>query len=281
VSLLYHGYSSRVRHGLKTRDTRMHVIAVQYDITWEDRAANHAKVAAMLERQPPPRGAIVVLPEIFASGFSMNVEKVAQDESRPDERFLREVSHRYGVWTLGGVVSRGAGGRGRNEAVAFSPAGELVARYCKCHPFSPGTEDQFYEAGRDVVTFACGGFIVSPFICYDLRFPEIFRVAARRGANLMVVIANWPDARAEQRMILLRARAIENQAYVVGVNRVGEDPKLRYAGQTVVVSPKGDVLASADDREQLVAADLDSASLDDYRKSMPWLRDMRGEFLLE
>ncbi len=258
----------------------MQVIAVQFDIVWEDRAANHAKVWSMLEREPPPRGALVVLPEMFASGFSMNVAKTAQDESRPDEKFIASLCERYGVWCVAGVVGRGASpGTGRNEAVAFSPEARLVARYCKMHRFSLAGEDRCCEAGREVVTFNCGGFTVAPFICYDLRFPELFRVATRRGANLFLVIANWPDARAEQRMVLQRARAIENQAYVVGVNRVGNDPGHHYAGQSVVISPRGDVIAQADDREQLSSAHLELASLNDIRTGFPWLRDMRDDLL--
>src|SRR5688572_21259862 len=240
----------------------MHVIAIQFDIAWEDRAANHAKVAAMLEREPPRRGALVVLPEMFASGFSMDVAKTAQDETRADERFVGSLCRRYGVWCVAGVVSRGASAnRARNEAVVFSPDAQPVARYCKMHPFSPASEDQRYEAGREIVTFDCHGFTVAPVICYDLRFPELFRAATRRAANVFVVIANWPDARAEQRMVLLRARAIENQAYVIGVNRVGDDPGHHYAGQSVVVNPRGDVIAQAGDGEQILAADLDLAVL--------------------
>jgi predicted amidohydrolase len=235
----------------------------------------------MLEREPPPpRGCMIVLPEMFASGFSMNVAKTAQDEGRADERFVAELCRRFGVWCVAGVVSRGASpGTGRNEAVAIDPDGRLVARYCKMHPFSLAGEDRCCEAGSEVVTFDCGGFTVAPVICYDLRFPELFRVATRRGANLFLVIANWPDARAEQRMILLRARAIENQAYVVGVNRVGDDPAHHYAGQSVVIDPRGELIAVAGDGERVLPADLDLRALNDYRASLPWLRDARGDLL--
>ena len=258
----------------------MHVVAVQFDITWEDRAANHARVMSILEREPPPRESLVVLPEMFASGFSMNVAKTAQDETRADERFVAEVCRRFGAWCVVGVVRRGASpGTGRNEAVVFDPAGQLVARYCKMHPFSLAGEHRCCEAGGEIVTFDCQGFSAAPVICYDLRFSELFRLATRRGANLFLVIANWPDARAEQRLILLRARAIENQAYVVGVNRVGNDPSHHYAGQSVVINPQGEVIARADDGEQLLHADLDLDALNDYRAAFPWQHDMRDDLL--
>jgi predicted amidohydrolase len=258
----------------------MHVVAVQFDIAWEDRAANHARVAGMLERQAPPRQSLIVLPEMFASGFSMNVTKTAQDETRADERFVANLCRRFGVWCVAGVVSRGASPEmGRNEAVVIDPQGGLVTRYCKMHPFSLAGEDRCCEPGAGIVTFDWAGFTAAPVICYDLRFPELFRVATMRGASLFLVIANWPDARAEQRLILLSARAIENQAYVVGVNRVGDDPGHHYAGQSVVIDPRGEVIARAGDGEQLLHADLNLGALNDYRTSFPWLRDVRADLL--
>ena len=140
---------------------------------------------------------------------------------------------------LGGTVTKGANDKGRNECVAFSPEGRLLARYCKMQPFTLGGEMKHYSAGPAVARFEWGGFSVSPFICYDLRFPELFREATRRGASLLVVIANWPIVRVDHWVTLLRARAIENLAYVVGVNRCGTDPALVYPGRSIVVDPKG------------------------------------------
>jgi omega-amidase len=257
----------------------MHIAAVQFDIAWEDRAANHAKVRSLLDSSPPPRGGMIVLPEMFASGFSMNVKQIAQDESRLDERFVREISTRHGLWTVAGVVGRGAGGRGRNEAVVCNPEGQLVARYCKLYPFSPAGEKEAYECGQDIVTFPCGEHVVAPFICYDLRFPEVFRRAVQKGATVMPVIANWPDTREQHRRVLLCARAIENQCYIVGVNRIGTDPQHRYAGGSIIVSPRGEILMDAGDREGVFGAELDIAALNDVRRSLPFLRDIREEFL--
>jgi len=126
-----------------------------------------------------------------------------------------------------------------------------------------------------VVTFDWRGARVSPFICYDLRFPEVFRAATRRGAQVLVVIANWPATRVEHWVTLLRARAIENQAYVAGVNRCGNDPKLAYPGRSVIVGPWGEVMADAGDGEGVAWADLDFAALESYRREFPVLRDIR------
>lgn len=256
----------------------MQLVGVQLDIAWEDGAANHEKVRAMLEASPPEPGALVALPEMFASGFSMNVERIAEDTARPSERFLCETAKRYGVYLVGGLATRGPDGRGRNEAVVAGPGGEVVARYCKIHPFSPGKESQHYCGGDAIVTFACGGGLrVAPFVCYDLRFPEIFRAGMARGANVFVVIANWPSMRVEHWVTLLRARAIENEAYVLGVNRCGKDPYLPYPGRSLIVDFRGEVLADAGSAESIITADADGAAVEKYRAELPFLHDVKRD----
>jgi predicted amidohydrolase len=150
--------------------------------------------------------------------------------------------------------------------------------YTKLHPFSLGGEKQHYLPGRQVVTFAWQGFTVAPFVCYDLRFPEIFRAAARQGATLFTVIANWPISRAEHWITLLRARAIENQAYVLGVNRVGRDPNTRYGGRSILVDPSGIVRADAGDAATLLRFEIDANLVAQTREKFPFLSDRRSDF---
>ena len=182
----------------------MNVAAVQLDIVWEDKAANYSRVRMLLAGSPPAPGSLIVLPEMFASGFSMNLGVTRQTDAREDETFLAALACEHRAFVVGGVVSRGDGGMGRNESVAFSPAGELLARYAKIHPFSLGGESVGHESGREIVTFDCAGFTAAPFVCYDLRFPEIFRTAAHRGANLFIVIALWPVKRQHHWLTLLQ-----------------------------------------------------------------------------
>jgi predicted amidohydrolase len=160
----------------------------------------------------------------------------------------------------------------------IDPAGQEILRYCKLHPFTLGGEDQNYARGDETCSFTCGPFRVAPFICYDLRFPEIFRHQTRLGAQLLVVIANWPSPRDAHWQMLLRARAIENQAYVIGVNRVGNDPKLHYLGHSQIIDPRGEVLALAGEGPDLIAANLQVEVLQKYREQYPFLRDMREEY---
>lgn len=258
----------------------MNVVCCQMDIAWEDKPANHERVGSMLRSDPPPAGALVVLPEMFATGFTMDVAAAAEPEDTGEShRFLSELSRELGVHLVAGVVTGSVAERGRNECVVYDPSGREIARYCKLHPFAPGGEAEHYGRGAATQLWRWEGFTVAPFICYDLRFPEIFRSAARRGADLFTVIANWPEARVQHWVTLLQARAIENQAYVVGVNRVGRDPALRYTGRTLVVGPDGAVLADGGEAEGLVTATLDREALRQYRERLPFLRDMRDEFV--
>ena len=133
------------------------------------------------------------------------------------------------------------------------------------------------RAGTELITVNVEGFRVSMFVCYDLRFPEDFRTGVRRGATLFIVVANWPASRERHWRVLLEARAVENQAYVVGVNRCGADPNVAYAGGSVVFDPRGGLVAEAADQACLLTAELDPGLLADYRAGFPALRDMRDD----
>ena len=255
----------------------MKIYCCQLDIQWENKAANRAKVLTLLDEIQPEEGSLVLLPEMFATGFSMNVSGIAESAGRETEMFLAATASKYKLYMLGGVVNTGSDGRGRNEAIVSGPDGRELVRYCKLHPFTFGGETRHYAPGEELSLFQWQGFTVAPFICYDLRFPEIFRSAVRRGAQLFTVIANWPQPREAHWITLLQARAIENQAYVAGVNRCGHDPKLAYSGRSLIIDPRGNIIADGGHEEVIISADLDLESLRTYRREFPALEDMRGE----
>jgi predicted amidohydrolase len=251
----------------------MHIVGCQFDIAWEDKPANFERVWRMLEPAPPPPGSLIVLPEMFATGFSMRTEVVREDASAPSLKFLSKLAatHRSGV--IGGVVGVDEQGRLRNEAVAFDSNGAPLARYAKRRPFSGASEGEFYFPGTVPEVFEFGGFVIGLMICYDLRFPEVARECVARGANLLVNIASWPSKRWQHWLTLLEARAIENQAFVVGVNRCGHDPHHSYPGRSVIVDPHGIILADAGQGERLVRADIDLRAATDWRREFPAFRD--------
>jgi predicted amidohydrolase len=251
----------------------MRVIGLQYDIAWENKVANFEKVRRMLQQAAPCAGALVVLPEMFATGFSMDVAQIAEPPGGVTEHFLAELAKDFQCTVVGGKVSPGTPPKGRNEAVVFDAEGRLAGRYAKQRTFNPGGEGQHYECGAQSVILNTGEWRWSPFICYDLRFPELFGDSIKNGAELLVIMANWPLERMEHWHILLRARAIENQAYVVGVNRCGQSPKWVYGGCSMVVNPRGEICAQAESTEACIEAELDRQSLLAYRRDFPVLAD--------
>lgn len=255
----------------------MKAFLVQLDPAWERKPENFARVEALLAPVKIPPNSLIVLPEMFATGFSFQLAATVDHEPSETEAFLRALAVRHRATVVGGLVRPGQQGKGRNEAVVFGPAGELAARYCKLHPFTLGGEAGWHEKGENILFFEWGGMVAAPFICYDLRFPEIFRRATQRGAELLVVIALWPTRRVEHWVTLLRARAIENQAWVIGVNRCGSESDLAYPGRSLVVNPHGEIVADAGSTEGITTADIDAQALRQWRQDFPALKDIRTD----
>jgi predicted amidohydrolase len=253
----------------------MQLIACQYYIQWENREANFDTIRKLLSEYEIKPGALIVLPEMFSSGFSMNVARVAEDTPSLAESFLAEIAQEYESWTLGGLVYQLADGKGSNELSVFDPSGQRVGHYQKNHCFSYTGESDHYESGEDILLFDWQGFTVCPVICYDLRFPELFRRGAKAGADLFPVIANWPDSRVDHWVTLLKARAIEDQAFTIGVNRVGKDPKFNYPGHSVIFDPHGTQLALAGIDSCCISAEVHQETATEWREEFRALGDMK------
>lgn len=252
----------------------MRIALVQMDLAWEDVAENHRRASKHLETAAARGARLALLPEMFPTGFSMDADRVAQPRGGPSESFLRDRAATLGLWIIGSVAERSDAGP-QNVALVVSPSGS-VTRYAKIHPFSYSGEHLRYSGGDRVVTVTIDGIRVTPFVCYDLRFPEPFRLAASE-TDAFALVANWPDARREHWRTLLRARAIENLAYVVAVNRVGEGGKLRYAGDSAAISPWGEVLVEAGPEEEVLICDADASVVHAARERFPFLDDRRPE----
>ncbi len=247
---------------------------VQMDLAWEDPAENHRRARRLLERAKEDGARLALLPEMFSTGFSMNTGTIAQPPNGPSEVFLRRTAAELGLWLIASVPEI-SGPKAHNMCIVMSPAG-AATRYPKIHPFSYANEHEHYAPGDRVVTVEVEGVRVTPLVCYDLRFPEPFRVAAAE-TDLFAVVANWPEPRREHWRTLLKARAIENQAYVAGVNRVGDGGGAHYAGDSAVIAPLGEVLVEGDDRERVLVADVDSEKVAKLRARFPALADRRPQ----
>jgi predicted amidohydrolase len=255
----------------------MRVACCQFDIAWEDKAVNYARVERLVRDAKLERATLLLLPEMFATGFSMNAEEIAESADGETARFLANLARTHAVYALGGAVLKGsdAAKRPRNEALLFDPAGNLLRRYAKVHRFTFAGEDSHYAAGDEPASCHVDGWKVQPTICYDLRFPELYRAKDVRGAELICVIANWPAARESHWLTLLKARAIENQAYVAAVNRCGRDPNVEYSGRSQIIDPRGEVIEDAGGGEGIIRAELNLAALREYRAKFPALDDAR------
>ena len=253
---------------------------LQFDIVWEDKPANFRTVAAMVRSAELPAGSMLVLPEMFATGFSMNAAKIEEPPGGPTFEFLASLARDHKLFVVAGVVQKEkSDGRPRNGALAVGPEGDLLARYAKMHPFAFGGEADHYPAGHQLAQFDWHGLRVTPTICYDLRFPELYRKAAKLGTDVFLNIASWPATRTQHWVTLLQARAIENQAFVLGNNRCGRDPALAYLGRSLIVDPAGTVLADAGEAAGVISADLDVAAMRQFRQKLPFLRDMRADLV--
>jgi len=252
----------------------MRVAVIQHDIIFEDAAASRAHVTPMIAQAAATNARVIVLTEMFATGFSMSPERIAEVEGGPSEQFLIDQAGHNKAWLIASIAQRGADGRYRNNAVVAGPDGS-VGRYSKIHPFSYAHEHEHYAAGAEHLTVDIDGLRTTVFICYDLRFADEFWESAP-GTDLYVVPASWPEPRRDHWRALLRARAIENQAYVVGANRVGAAKEVVHLGDSAIIDPLGRTLAEASVGEAVLVAEVSADTVAAVRSAFPFLADRRS-----
>ncbi len=245
----------------------LRVSLVQQPLAWHDGAANRAAFEELL-RPLAGNTDLVVLPETFTSGFSMEVERLAEPPGGPSSAWLLRRAAALDAVITGSVITRD-GERYYNRLLWAAP-GEELRHYDKRHLFRMGREHQHFTAGRAAWSVAWRGFNVCPLVCYDLRFPVFSRRRPGLDYDLLLYVANWPAARADAWRQLLRARAIENQAYVVGVNRVGEDGRgVPYAGDSAAIDFMGRTLAEAGAAPAILTVQLPQEPLAAFRAKFP------------
>jgi predicted amidohydrolase len=253
----------------------MRIAAVQHDIVWEGREANFERLAPQVARAVGAGAELVLLTETFSTGFSMT-PGMGEPEGGPSSQFLADRAAEHEVWVAGTCPEIAAGEElPYNSFVLAGPDG-TTHRYRKLHPFTHAGEHERFRAGEKPVTVQVGGLRITPFICYDLRFADVFWRAAPE-TDVYLVPANWPSPRRHHWQTLLQARAIENQAYVVGCNRVGTaGDGTEHVGDSRIVSPMGELLGTAAGVETIVLADVDAAEVATTRDRFPFLRDRHG-----
>jgi len=256
----------------------MRVAAIQHDIAWCDRRANFTHLAPMVAAAAFAGARLILLTETFSTGFATDRDDLGEEEGGPSSRFLAEQARLHGVWVGGSCPEVTAGApsddkRPHNTFVLAGPDG-TQHRYRKIHPFTYGGETKHFRAGDEFVSVDVEGLRVSLFVCYDLRFADEFWQRAD-DTDVYLVPANWPEARRLPWTTLLQARAIENQAYVIGCNRVGVGNGIPYSGDSRIIDPLGEVLASASHSESILFADVSAERVADVRDRFRFLQDRR------
>ena len=260
----------------------MKAAIVQMDIRFEDKSLNLGKAYNFIQQAADSGADIIFFPEMSFTGFSMNIALTGESDGYTVSK-MQNAAAVYNI-AIGFGYVRLLDGKGENHYLIIDKAGNILSDYTKIHSFAIGGEREDFRSGNLLPSNAsvCD-MNISTFICYDLRFPEIFRAVTDR-TDIITVAANWPESRREHWRTLLKARAIENQVYIIGINCVGKQSDIYYSGDSMVVDPMGNVIAEANPGiEQLLFCDI-SDDVKQIRKNFPVLKsrkpDLYAEFYL-
>ncbi len=254
----------------------MKIALLQLDIKWLDPEANHAKAEFFIRKAAAEECDLVVLPEAFTTGFPMQATMFSENSPDSTTPFLSSLARELGINIIAGYLTSVSGEKkGRNIAVAIDRHGLTAGYYSKMYMFSVINEADMIRAGEQPAVFSLDGVASTIFICYDIRFPEIFRTVAP-SVQCIFVIANWLTKRIDHWAALLKARAIENQCFVIGINRVGVDGNnIPYPGLSLAYDPWGYEICSGRDKEGIITCDIDPNMVNRTRERFPFLFDMR------
>jgi omega-amidase len=265
----------------------LRISLLQTTLHWEDKKANLAmleeKIAAL-----PDNPELIILPEMFSTGFSMNVESLAETMTGPTIEWMRTTAAGKAAIITGSIIINENSDElpvFYNRLIWMLPTGDF-GFYDKRHLFAYGKEDKHFNPGKKRLIASVNKWKVNLLICYDLRFPVWSRQSNTSDSrseseyDLLIVVANWPSVRSHAWRTLLQARAIENQCYVIGVNRIGKDGNgLEYAGESMIVGPLGDTVKLLSGEEDAISHILDRNKLEEVRQKFPFLRDADKFFI--
>lgn len=264
---------------MNTGMSTLSVTVVQTDLSWEDKKSNLEMLQAKIEAAGETE--VVVLPEMFSTGFSMNPEPLAETMKGETVQWMKDVSAKRRIILTGSIIIT-ENGHYYNRLIWMLPNG-TYGYYDKRHLFSYAGEDEYYTPGNKRLIASVKKWKVNLQVCYDLRFPVWARQAAHDQPeyDLLVYVANWPQRRNLAWKTLLQARAIENQCYVVGVNRVGTDAHdIYHSGDSMIIDPQGNILYHKEGAEDVYTCTLDRKMLEETRSKFPFWKD-GDHFLLE
>ena len=253
------------------------VAGIQMDIKPGDIPHNLKTVVNLTEKALKFNPDMIILPEMFATGFAYPyIIKIAKEYFNELAAFLTNLSYKTNAFIVGGSIPEYFEGLLYNTSIVFSPERKVLGYRRKIHPFSMTDEIKYFSGGDKISVIETPLAKLGIVICYDIRFPEIARKLTLDGAEMLIVPAQFPHPREHHWHALLRSRAIENQVFLIGVNRIGgRNPE--YFGHSIAIDPYGSVLDELDDKENILICEIDLARIEEVRKSMPVLLDRRPE----
>lgn len=252
----------------------MKIALIQMNVVQGAKQQNQNQVAQMIAEAAENGAEAVVLPEMWKSGYDFdNLTEHAETVDGSTALFLAEQAKLHDIYLIGGSFTQQAKGNVYNTSLTYAPNGKLINQYSKLHLIGLMREDKYLSAGEHYRAFSLDDTLASVIICYDLRFPELIRTYAVEGASILFVPAQWPVQREEHWLALLRARAIENQMYVAGVNVVGHNENDTFSGKSIIYDPWGEVVAKADDQQQILYGEIDVRLAEKIRREIPVFQD--------
>lgn len=256
--------------------TGMIIAGAQVRSVWSNPSASLEKAEPWVRAAAGSGASLICFPEQYATGWDPASGDFVQDKRGSIASGFRHLAREFGIAVLGSFREQGVQ-RPRNTCIVFDEDGEEIASYAKCHLFSPAHEEDHYEPGNDLGIFPLDGLSCGIAICYDLRFADLFRISAERGVHAMLVPAAWPASRIGHWELFIRARAIDHQMYIIGINTTGETPVDSYCGTSIAADPRGAVIARAGTGEELLIAGIERETVLTVRKTLPVIHDRRPD----
>ena len=256
----------------------MKIACIQMEIVYGKPSENFKRVKEFIIEAALNGADCIVLPEMWNTGYDLaRLEEIGDHEGEETKKLLSSLASKYRVNIVGGSVSVKTTDDYFNRMYVFDRTGKIISVYDKAHLFNVMDEHKYLNAGQSENIFKIDGNQSAGLICYDIRFPEWVRKHALAGAKLLFIVAEWPEVRVDHWVTLLKARAIENQLFIIAVNRVGEDPNNAFAGHSIVIGPWGETIKIGDTKECILYADLDIQEVDQIRSRISVFEDRRED----
>jgi len=246
---------------------------VQFAPVWEDLKGSAVKIDKILNGIADDIQ-VLIFPEMTLTGFTMNSQKFAEEIDGFSTTYFIKKSRELKKHIFAGIIEKDDD-KIYNSLVHFDDSGLIISRYRKIHPFSMAGENANYSAGNEIVVTKIGKTKIGLTICYDLRFPELYRLYGKENCDIIINIANWPVQRIQHWKVLLQAHSITNQCFLIGVNRIGTDTGNKYSGQSRIYNPMGKEILNAEDKEDLFLFDLNLTEVNETRNKFPFLKDIK------